>query len=53
MNIHHDNCCHPLDKMSLVPVNHGRPSKSNVGDNKNDNIVNFVLARVRAALLLK
>ena len=31
-NIHHDNCCHPLDKKSPVPVNHGRPSKSNVGD---------------------
>ena len=33
MNIHHDNCCHPMDKKSPVPVNHGRPSKSNVGDN--------------------
>ena len=35
MNIHHDNCCHPLDKLdkkSPVPVNHGRPSKSNVGE---------------------
>ena len=32
MNIHHDNCCHLLDKKSPVPVNHGRPSKSNVGD---------------------
>ena len=31
-NIHHNNCCHPLDKKSPVPVNHGRPSKSNVGD---------------------
>ena len=30
MNIHH--CCHTLDKKSPVPVNHGRPSKSNVGD---------------------
>ena len=25
-NIHHDNCCHPLDKKSPFPVNHGRPS---------------------------
>ena len=32
MNIHHDNCCHPLDKKSPAPVNHGRPSKSNIGD---------------------
>ena len=32
MNIHHNNCCHPLDKKSPAPVNHGRPSKSNVGD---------------------
>ena len=31
-SIHHDNCCHPLDKKSPVPVNHGRPSKSNAGD---------------------
>ena len=32
VNIHHNNCCHPLGKKSPVPVNHGRPSKSNVGD---------------------
>ena len=31
-NIHHDSCCHPLDQKSPAPVNHGRPSKSNVGD---------------------
>ena len=31
-NIHHDNCWHPLDEKSPVPVNHGRPSNSNVGD---------------------
>ena len=31
-NIYHNNCCHPLDKKSPAPVNHGRPSKSNVGD---------------------
>ena len=34
MNVHHNNCCHPLDKKSPVPVNHGRPSKSNVGDKR-------------------
>ena len=41
-NIHHDNCCYPLDKKSPVPVNHGRPSKSNVGDtypNSNTDII--------------
>ena len=32
MNIYHDKCCHPLDKKSPVPVNHGRPSKSNIDD---------------------
>ena len=32
MNIHHNNCCHPLDKKSAVPANRGRSSKSNVGD---------------------
>ena len=32
MNVHHNNCCHPLDKEVPVPVNHGRPSKSNVDD---------------------
>ena len=37
MNIHHGNCCHPLDKKSPDLVNHGRPSKSNVGD------IHFVL----------
>ena len=35
-NIHHDKCCHPLDKKSPLPVNHGRPSKSNVGDTTED-----------------
>ena len=32
MNVHHDNCCHPLDKKSPVPINHRRSSLSNVGD---------------------
>ena len=31
-NDYHNNCCHPLDKKSPVPVSHGRPSNSNVGD---------------------
>ena len=32
-NRYHDNCCHPLDKKTPAPVNHGRTSESNVDDN--------------------
>ena len=24
-NFHHNNCCHPVDKKSPVPINHGTP----------------------------
>ena len=38
-----ENCCHPLDKKFLVPVNHGRPSESNVGDKSICSLASIVL----------
>ena len=35
MNRYHDNCCHLLDEKTPALVNHGRSSKSNVGDTFN------------------
>ena len=45
-NIHHNNCCHPRDEKSPVPVNNGRPSNSNVGDIHNVSTLVWTMKKI-------